>query len=67
MEKTQDRSASSELQEPGGVLEELARKGARQLLAQAMEAEVAEFVEKYSGTTATGTCQSASWSRESDR
>ena len=51
MEKTQDRSASSELQEPGGVLEELARKGARQLLAQAMEAEVAEFVEKHSGST----------------
>jgi transposase-like protein len=51
MEKTQDRSASLELQEPGGVLEELARKGARQLLAQAMEAEVAEFVEKHSGTT----------------
>ena len=51
MEKTQDRSGSSELQEPGGVLEELARKGARQLLAQAMEAEVAEFVEKHSGTT----------------
>ena len=51
MEKTQDRSASSELQEPGDVLEELARKGARQLLAQAMEAEVAEFVEKHSGTT----------------
>jgi transposase-like protein len=51
MEKTQDRSALSELQEPGGVLEALARKGARQLLAQAMEAEVAEFVEKHSGTT----------------
>jgi putative transposase len=51
MEKTQDRSASSELQGPGDVLEELARKGARQLLAQAMEAEVAEFVEKHSGTT----------------
>jgi putative transposase len=51
MEKTQDRSASSELQEPGDILEELARKGARQLLAQAMEAEVSEFVEKHSGTT----------------
>jgi hypothetical protein len=51
MEKTQDRTAPSELQEPGGVLEALARKGARQLLAQAMEAEVAEFVEKHSGTT----------------
>jgi len=50
MEKTQDRSAPSELQEPAGVLEALARKGARQLLAQAMEAEVAEFVEKHSGT-----------------
>ena len=51
MEKTQDRSAPSELQEPCGVLEELARKGARQLLAQAMEAEVAEFVEKHSNRT----------------
>jgi hypothetical protein len=41
MEKTQDKSANSELQEqtPGNVLEQLARKGARQLLAQAMDAE----------------------------
>ena len=52
MEKPQDRSAPSELQgRPGGVLEELARRGARQLLAQAMEAEVAEFVERHSGMT----------------
>ena len=51
METREDRSAPSELQEPGGVLEALARKGARQLLAQAMEAEVAEFVQKHSGTT----------------
>jgi len=51
METRQDRSTPSELQEPGGVLEALARKGARQLLAQAMEAEVAEFVEKHSGAT----------------
>jgi|SRR5579864_5364116 len=51
MEKTQDRTTSADLQEPGGVLEELARKGARQLLAQAMEAEVTEFVEKHSGTS----------------
>ncbi len=53
MEKPQDRLAIAELQgqEPGGVLEELARKGARQMLAQAMEAEVAEFVEKHSGVT----------------
>jgi len=42
------------LQEPGGILEALARKGARQLLAQAMEAEVAEFVEKHSGMTDKG-------------
>jgi len=51
MENPQDRLPPSDLQgqEPGGVLEELARKGARQMLAQAMEAEVAEFVEKHSG------------------
>jgi putative transposase len=51
MEKPQDKSASSELQEqtPGDVLEELARKGARQLLAQAMDTEVAQFIEKHSG------------------
>jgi putative transposase len=47
MENPQDRLPPSDLQ--GGVLEELARKGARQMLAQAMEAEVAEFVEKHSG------------------
>jgi transposase-like protein len=53
MEKTQDKSANSELQEqtPGNVLEQLARKGARQLLAQAMDAEVAEFIEKHRGMT----------------
>ena len=50
MENPQDKLPPSDLQgqEPGGVLEELARKGARQMLAQAMEAEVAEFVEKHS-------------------
>ena len=49
MKSPQDRSTPSELQEktPGDVLEELARRGARQLLAQAMEAEVAEHVEKH--------------------
>ena len=53
MENPQDRLGLSDLQgqEPGGVLEELARRGARQMLAQAMEAEVAEFVEKHSGVT----------------
>jgi hypothetical protein len=49
MEKTPDRSASSESQGPGGVLEKPAPKGARQLLAHAMEAEVVELVEKHNG------------------
>jgi transposase-like protein len=49
MEKPKDKAADLPLQEqlPGSVLEELARKGARQLLAQALEVEVAEFVEKH--------------------
>ena len=53
MEKPQDRSTISELQgkTPGDVLEELARRGARQLLAQAMEAEVAEHVGKHRNLT----------------
>ena len=32
---------------PGSVLEEIARRGAQQMLAQAMEAEVAEFVQRH--------------------
>jgi putative transposase len=53
MENPQDKLALPDLQgqEPGGVLEELARKGARQMLAQAMEAEVGEFVEKHRSMT----------------
>ena len=53
MEKPQDRSTVSELQgkTPGDVLEELARRGARQLLAHAMEVEVAEHVEKHRNFT----------------
>ena len=49
MEKPKDKAADLPLQEQlqGSVLEELARKGARQLLAQALEVEVAEFVEKH--------------------
>jgi hypothetical protein len=49
MEKPKDRATTSEMQGqlPGGVLEELAREGVRQLLAQALEAEVAEFLEKH--------------------
>ena len=74
MEKPQDKSVPSDLQEqsPGNVLEALARKGARQLLAQAMEAEVSEFVGLSRSiapsptgrvdvwSCATGTCQSGS-------
>ncbi len=49
MEKPQNKVTPVPLQEqlPGGVLEELAREGARKMLAQALEAEVAEFVEKH--------------------
>ena len=36
-----------EAQGPGSVLDEIARRGARQMLAQAMEAEVAAFVENH--------------------
>ena len=36
-----------EAQGPGSVLEEIARRGAQQMLAQAMEAEVAEFIDKH--------------------
>ncbi len=56
MEKPQDSSVVSELQgkAPGVVLEELARRGARQFLAQAMEAEVAEHIEKHRSLTDEG-------------
>jgi putative transposase len=49
MEKPKDKATELPLQEqlPGSVLEELAREGARQLLAQALEVEVAEFVGKH--------------------
>ena len=49
MEKPKDKANDLPLQEqlPGSVLEELAREGARQLLAQALEVEVAEFLGKH--------------------
>ncbi len=49
MEKAQNKATTVAMQEqlPGSVLEELAREGARQLLAQALEAEVAGFVKKH--------------------
>ena len=53
MEKPKNRTTSSQMQGqmPGAILEELAREGARQLLAQALEAEVAEFIEKHQDKT----------------
>ena len=49
MEKAQDKATAVAMQEqlPGSVLEELAREGARRMLAQALEVEVAQFVEKH--------------------
>jgi len=49
MEKAKNKTPAVQMQQqlPGSVLEELAREGARQLLAQALEVEVAEFVEKH--------------------
>jgi hypothetical protein len=73
-----DRSNQDGTSRSGGLLliKELARRGARQLLAQAMEAEVAEHVEKHRNLTNEGVCawwratdthQNASWSRASGR
>ena len=36
-----------EAQGPGSILEEIARRGAQQMLAEAMEAEVAEFLAQH--------------------
>jgi len=48
MEKPKDKPTAIQMQpQPGSVLEELAREGARQMLARALEAEVTEFVEKH--------------------
>jgi len=53
MEKAKNRPTAIPMQErsPGSVLEELAREGARKMLAQALEVEVAEFVEKHQNRT----------------
>jgi len=53
MRNSQDRSILSDLQElsPGDALEELARRGARKLLAQALDAEIAEHLEKHCEVT----------------
>ena len=53
MENPQDRAAAQRMQEqmPGDVLEALAREGARQLLAQALENEVSEFIENHRDMT----------------
>ncbi len=52
MEKPKDKAVAVQLQDqlPGGVLEELAREGARKMLAQALEAELAEFLDKHQDT-----------------
>ncbi len=42
-----DKVRSIEAQGPGSILEEIARRGAQQMLAEAMEAEVAEFVAQH--------------------
>ena len=49
MEKSKDKTPTGQMQQqsPGSVLEALAREGARQMLAQAMEVEIAEFVERH--------------------
>jgi putative transposase len=49
MEKPKDKATSLPLQEqmPGGVLEELAREGARKMLAQALEGEVEEYIDTH--------------------
>ena len=49
MENPKDKATDLPLQEqlPGSVLEELAREGARRLLAQALEVEVAQFIQKH--------------------
>ena len=49
MEKSKDKTPAVQMQQqsPGSVLEALAREGARQMLARAMEAEVAQFIEKH--------------------
>jgi hypothetical protein len=55
MEKSKDKTHAAQMQQqspgsPGSVLDELAREGARQMLAQAMEVEVAQFIEKHHDT-----------------
>jgi len=49
MEKSKNKTPAVQMQpqSPGSVMEELAREGARRLLAQAMEVEIAEFIEKH--------------------
>ena len=51
MEKSRTELREFQEQSPWSVMEELARKGAREMLAQAMAIEVAEFVEKHTDKT----------------
>ena len=52
MEKSKDKTPTVQMQQqsPGSALEALAREGARQMLARAMEVEVAQFIEKHHDT-----------------
>ena len=47
MEKATRLQGEKQAAGPGTVLEELAREGAREMLAAALEAEVGEFIERY--------------------
>ena len=48
MERPKDKPTAVQMQQqPGSVLEELAREGARRMLARALEVEVTEFVDKH--------------------
>ena len=47
MEKSRTELRELQEQSPWSVMEELARKGAREMLSQAMALEVAEFIEKH--------------------
>ena len=47
MEKSKSESREVQDQMPGNVLEEIAREGARTMLAQALELEVEQYIEKH--------------------
>ena len=55
MEKPKDKPTAIQMQpQPGSVLEELAREGAWQMLARALEAEVTEFASRHESSGIEG-------------